>query len=449
MPAKKDAATELAEKMVQVLEAQRHLGTDSYPLTLRRLAELTDPAAPAELVLKAVAKKKPFGERAVAVQPKNLDSPIALSEDADQLASSPLLLAFALDGICSPLKPTCAVSELKKKLPAKLKQLFETAVNRRMEENNLPPGVTVIPVKNKKHLHLLRYPLPKLPEEILAESLVQVLHAQRKLGGDSYPLVLARLVELTQPAADRAVLQKAVTQLVSQKKVLLAVRAVKGDLATPVTLYEDCELLAGSALLLETALWLARSDTNQMFKPTDLARKVVPVLRVPLEQTITQRIRDRSFPSTVGCLFQKNKPLLFLMNDVITTPLGDSKRAERPVPVPRGAPEPAKGSETTSPSPSVVPVPTAAPFADFARDFDAAFQQLDSGRGSHNFVSLLDLRRALPVDRPTFDAELRSLRLAGRYTLSAAEGRFGISSEEQEAGIYEDGSLLLYVSRKL
>src|SRR5262249_13575515 len=161
------------------------------------------------------------GERAVAVQPKNLNSPVALSEDADQLAASPLLLAFALDGICSPVKPTCAVSELKKKLPARLKQPFETEVNRRMEENDLPPGVAVVPVKKKKHLHLLRYPLPKLPEEVLGESLVQVLQAQRNLGDDSYPLTLARLVELTQSGADHAVLKKAVTRLVSQEEILL------------------------------------------------------------------------------------------------------------------------------------------------------------------------------------------------------------------------------------
>ena len=47
-----------------------------------------------------------------------------------------------------------------------------------------------------------------------------------------------------------------------------------------------------------------------------------------------------------------------------------------------------------------------------------------------------------------FNAELRKLRVAGRYTLSAAEGRHGISPEEHAAGIVEDGSLLLYVSRK-
>jgi hypothetical protein len=80
-------------------------------------------------------------------------------------------------------------------------------------------------------------------------------------------------------------------------------------------------------------------------------------------------------------------------------------------------------------------------------DFTAAFDRLDREAGAHNFVSLVELRRALPWDRPTFDAELRKLRLAGRYTLSAAEGRHGISAQEKAAGMVEDGALLLYVSR--
>jgi hypothetical protein len=40
------------------------------------------------------------------------------------------------------------------------------------------------------------------------------------------------------------------------------------------------------------------------------------------------------------------------------------------------------------------------------------------------------------------------LRHQGRYSLSAAEGRHGILPEEHDAGIIEDGSLLLFVSRK-
>ena len=68
--------------------------------------------------------------------------------------------------------------------------------------------------------------------------------------------------------------------------------------------------------------------------------------------------------------------------------------------------------------------------------------------GSHNFVSLVALRRAVGVTADVFDHGLRQLRVAGRYTLSAAEGRHGITAEEQQAAIQEDGVLLLYVSQR-
>ncbi|HTU22540.1 MAG TPA: hypothetical protein VMG10_31165 [Gemmataceae bacterium] len=54
----------------------------------------------------------------------------------------------------------------------------------------------------------------------------------------------------------------------------------------------------------------------------------------------------------------------------------------------------------------------------------------------------------MPVERAAFDAGLQDLRRARRYTLSAAEGRHGLRAEEQDAGIHEDGSLLLFVSRR-
>ncbi len=99
--------------------------------------------------------------------------------------------------------------------------------------------------------------------------------------------------------------------------------------------------------------------------------------------------------------------------------------------------------------PSQTPVPASEPKAEFARAFDETFRRLDVQGRSHNFVSILELRRGLPFDRQAFDAGLRELRRAGRYTLSAAEGKQGVRPEEQEAGIIEDGALLLYVSRKL
>ncbi len=98
---------------------------------------------------------------------------------------------------------------------------------------------------------------------------------------------------------------------------------------------------------------------------------------------------------------------------------------------------------------AVLALLTAAPSLDFAASFTAAFDRIDRERGSHNFVSLVLLRQAVPADRAAFDAGLRELRVAGRFTLSGAEGRHGLTAEEQAAGIREDGSLLLYASRKV
>src|SRR5262249_3135353 len=142
----------------------------------------------------------------------------------------------------------------------------------------------------------------------------------------------------------------------------------------------------------------------------------------PLADALQRRIESRQLPPTVGCLIHQKKPVLFLLSDVVTAP------AASPVPV--AGPPPIAVSE---PKPAV-PV---RPALDFARAFDEVFQQLDRQRGSHNFLSLLDLRRALPVDRQTFDTGLEELRQAGRYILSAAEGRHGLRPEEQEAAIRE------------
>lgn len=86
---------------------------------------------------------------------------------------------------------------------------------------------------------------------------------------------------------------------------------------------------------------------------------------------------------------------------------------------------------------------------DFASRFDAAFRKLDERSGGHNFVSLVDLRRTVHAwPLAVFDAELRKLRVDRVYTLSAAEGRYGVTPEERDAAIHEDGSMLLYVSRR-
>ena len=113
--------------------------------------------------------------------------------------------------------------------------------------------------------------------------------------------------------------------------------------------------------------------------------------------------------------------------------------------VPTAAPSPPRAIAPQAP---VVPAASIAP-VDFASRFERAFQEIDRRKGSHNFVSLVDLRPALAdVAREAFDRGLRELRLSGRYELIGAEGAGGLGDAQRGAGIEEAGMLLLYVARK-
>jgi hypothetical protein len=423
MPARNNPASELAEKMIRVLEAQRRLGAEAYPLTLRRLAELGDPAASAELVLKAAAKRKPFSERVLVVNKKDLDSPTALLEDAGLLADSSLLLNFILEQVCSTHRPTCDAARLKRKVPAALKELFDASGRRRIEQNALPEGVAIVQVRNKPHLHLIRYPFPVPPEAALAENLVRVLKSRQALSGDSYPLPLDQLVDLTQTPVAASLLKKAMKRPAFETEILVAIKR-RPD--SPVALATDRDRLADSPLLLETMIRAHRKEgvTHVMAMTATAAKKLALELRQPWTDAVHRRISTGTLPPTIGCVLERRKALLFM--------LADATSARLPPP---GSPQPSRES---------------APLRDFAAAFDAAFRELDAQRRCANFVSLVDLRRALAAfDRISFDAGLQRLRQTGQYGLSAAEGRHGISAQEQAAGIPEDGALLLFVSRKL
>lgn len=251
----------------------------------------------------------------------------------------------------------------------------------------------------------------------LAEVMARALEIMRGLGADSYPTTLRRLVD---PAAAGALIGRAV------KRKAFSGRAVvirPSDPDSPVALAEDAALLADSPAVLTYAMDRCRTPTQPACTVAKLKTKLPLKLRKPFEESVRRRIEARTLPPEVGCLRDKRSYLLFSLSDVIAT---EGVR-----------PEPARDGPSTPPA------------MDFGEAFDNTFRHLDGRAGSHNAVSLVDLRRALPFERAAFDAGLRDLRRAGRYTLSAAEGRHGIAPEEREAGVVEDGTLLLYVSRKL
>jgi hypothetical protein len=426
--AKVDAVAELAAKFLHTLEGLRQSGGD-YPPTVERLAALADPQAAPEQVLKALAKK-PFAAKWVVASKKDLHSPIAPVEDAERLAGSPLLVEFALGRLCSADKPLHTPAKVILKVDKSLRPTFQAALARQIADNSLPEAAGVVMVRGNPQLYLRRFPPPpppppkKKPAEELSEELVQTL--ARLCDTADYPTTLERLIEQTGRSVPAAVRKQALGREPFRSRAVLGASVQPGVL---VALAEDAERLAASPLLLQHALTAARSADNQAVSVADLKKKVHKALQGSFGDAVNRQVAERALPDGVGVLFSKKKPLLFLLADLHAGP--------------PTAPPP------KTPPPPTVPRPTPSPpTMDFARLFDEAFARLDREHGSHNHVSLVALRRAVPVERGAFDAGLQQLRRAGLYGLSAAEGRHGLSAEERDAGIPEDGSLLLFVSRR-
>lgn len=419
-----DPAAELAARMIEVLQRRSRSGEPFAPLTLRQLAEQADAQA-VDLAAKAGATAA-FARRAVVTQKKNPNAPVALLEDAERLASSPALLEFVLGAVATPQKPAWPLTQLRSKVPAALKKPFGEALARHVRARTLPDSVGAVQAGKTFRLYLKRLPPP---EVALGEKLLRVLRQQRDLGGGAYPVTLRRLAELADSVAAPAQLVQAAALPGFQS----AVSSVQPkDVDAPLALAGDAERLADSPALLEYALRSARTATGHAFAVTALGKKVTADLRQSFLAAVNRRLESGSLPPSVGWVLSRGK-LLFLMADL------NGGRAP-PVPVPSAKPAPA-------PAPAAVELrPPAGP--DLATRFHEAFTGLDRQNGSHNFVSLAELRKALAVDRAAFDAELHRLRRAGRYSLVDAEGRHTINPEERGAGIEEGGALFLYVSRK-
>jgi hypothetical protein len=242
-------------------------------------------------------------------------------------------------------------------------------------------------------------------------------------------VTLRALAEAVEPTATPEQIQAALKAKALKGKLVLA---FPDDVDAPVALAENGERLTGSPALVETALARVRTAESQAVPIAEVAKAVDKKLRSSFAASLVARVEGGTLPGTVGCLRVRKVPHLFLWADMAVSP------SVRPTP------------ELLPAGPDRVPSTGASPPVelDFGRLFDEAFTRLDRGRGGHNLVSLVFLRRELCLPRETFDAGLRQLRQAAHYGLSAAEGRHGVSDEEREAGVVEDGTLLLFVSRR-
>jgi hypothetical protein len=430
MSTKADTVRALGARLVAVLASQRGLEAGAYPLTLRQLEELTDPHASPELIKQALAKA-PFNKSALVLNKNDPNSLVALVEDLERLAGDRRTVESALESLCSPASPLWPLAKVKAAIPnTKLRQPFADAIARQIREKTLPPTVGCRFEKNKPLLYLHRIPPPpppKEPEELLAAQLLGTLQNQRQKGGDAYPPSLKRLIEIANPGVQPALIKKALTHPILHGKVVLG-DAKNQD--APIALVEDRARLISSDLMLTFVLRAKRKVSACACTVESLLAKKSDFYRPFVDATI-QLIDNGHLPAGIGWMWIGKKKQIFFLEDVHQ----GAQRAERE----------STGPPATSPS---QPSARTAPSAEFAPAFDAVFNQIDQQKGGHNFVSLVELRAQLPLFRDVFDAELRKLRVAGRYTLSAAEGRHGISPEERAAGIMENGTLLLYVSRR-
>jgi hypothetical protein len=409
MPAKANPVVVLADALVEAIRAERDRGVLGYPMRLSQLAQL----AASDLFPKAI-KHKSFTSRVLLAQKKNPDSLLVLLEDADKLAASDALLLHLLEQFCTPATPAIAVDKLVKKVEKPLQQSLQDSLNQRILSRTLPATVGFLIVKNKPQLYLAHMPPPRPADVELAEKLLALLNSRR---GESagFPWTMRGLIAEVAPNVDAKLLKKALGSKMLKPRLITA---AKGDDA-PVALIEDEDRLLASPGLLAYALNAVRTDVHQAIPLSDLKKKVSKPLQLRFAQSLGNRVARQQLPEGIGLLRIKKQPCFFFWSDVVSA---------APAVV-----------EDVQVSPQTV---------EFAAAFEQAFDSLDRQRGSINLVNLVELRKALPFDRATFDRELYEMRRANRFSLSGAEGRHGLSEEEREAAIREGDNLLLYVMRR-
>ncbi len=434
---------ELAGRLVGALRKRKEQGT-GYPATLNDLKQEVEPTAKAPL-LKQALNQDAIVRHVLRSVPARTDSPVVLVEDRDLLAGSAVLLEYLLAGTTTARKPLTTVGQLKLHLIRDLQQPFEEAVTRQIAEGHLPASVGLLRRGEVTELYLVE----QTPAAwLLGQKLLLALQEKRQTSPEMAPVTLQELVTQAGGATPELI-RKALADKEVKKQLVVA---IPGEEASPVVPTEDRDNLAGSPPLLFCLLRLSRSSQTQAFPLADLSKKLDRTLRYTFETTLEAHLESSRLPAGVGSLRIRKVPFLFLLEDLT----GGAAREVRPEVVtaePRM--EYSVPSTPSSPPATPIAIPTPvqpAPFPiapdTFERRFTEAFEQLDRQRGSVNLVSLVGLRRELGIEREQFDRELHRLRREGRYTLQAAEGRHGLSEEERQAGLVEDGMLLLFVSRR-
>lgn len=254
MAGKSAAQTEAINRSIQVLAEQSASRSDHF-LTLRQLADKASIPIPEDQI-PVPLKAKPFKERAIIAKAGVLDSPVSLKEDADQLAKSDQLLAFAVTEARKALSQPMTVPELVKhsKLDAKLKAGFKAATEERIKLRTLPMEVAPWVI------------IPRSAADV-AQQLIAQLHRLRDPEHQLYGVDTANLIASANLGND-PLAGKALTHSQFKNNVVFA--AAKGSEGL-VALVEDAVEFAHSPQLLRWAL--AQAQGQAPHKPAELVKR--------------------------------------------------------------------------------------------------------------------------------------------------------------------------------
>ena len=245
-----------------------------------------------------------------------------------------------------------------------------------------------------------------------------------------YPVAAVRLLDLAGMNVELA------PQLSGRNRKQLqstAKTTAKGDVAKGalICLAEDVAEVASSAVLVHHVLALAKQKTpnTHMYPASQLAKDLYSAFAKPLTDACRGFTNRHQPLDGVGAVKLRKTYYFFELADLIRT------EAPTALPPSLSAPD---------------PMPRPAGSASIPDDILAAFDRLDEQSGGQNYVSLLDLRNALPsVERAAFDDAVNQLRCDRIVSLDPVDGRherpdFAVT----EAAIVDEGQWLVNMRRR-
>lgn len=422
---------ELDARIRQVLEESA--SDEQFPLTGEVLAHQVGSEW---AVVQKRLSTKPLKDEIAAVSLKEPHFSLALAVDAQRffahsrtLRDFAALIAKKRQTSNKPLSAIASKFVTDAAVPTKLKPILAGVIDQQIQSDQLHESLRpLIEVKRPKHTPAqLSATLWEAFQSLVASSDAVLVTEAAWLRHAGLNLTSKECVALLKhpPLAGNLVPCKATFD---GKQVLYAT-------ATTIASVDAKLLDHAFALAIKLSQSGARSKPSLGFTAQKLADAILKdkAVQQSFVDGIWSRLEKGTLASAYASLFYEGQRILFRRSDLVPQ-----------------IPESAKAEMVANEKPHTDVSASKSAGDTFANDFDSAFRELDAKSGRRNFVKVYELRQALSqYSRAAFDAGLKQLRLANRYTMDSVFGASASLTEaERAAGIQEGQSLLVYVSRR-